>query len=290
MESHDITRELDDNKSGAGQHMAAGTTLADRYLIQGVLGIGGMSAVYRARDMHFPNVMKFVAVKEMINRAMDPVVRSTIVRNFEREANILASLDHRGIPRIYDYFSINERSYLILEFINGRDLEAIINDNRDLISERQIIQWAIELCDVLSYLHNHKPEAIIYAQNRAAVINLLVLCDWIYPVLSSPGTEDRMGDTSFESRLLSAATGTEWAEEELNRIGERVWNLARTIMAREGRTRDQDALHEALFREVNGQVAPATLKLGPAGNPFIEFGVLGFLMIRSDGIAADGIG
>ncbi len=98
----------------------------------------------------------------------------------------------------------------------------------------------------------HKPEAIIYAQNRAAVINLLVLCDWIYPVLSSPGTEDRMGDTSFESRLLSAATGTEWAEEELNRIGERVWNVARAIMVREGRTRDQDTLHESYFREVRG--------------------------------------
>ena len=101
----------------------------------------------------------------------------------------------------------------------------------------------------------YKPEAVIYSQNRSAVVNLLVVCDWIYPMLSSLTTEDRIGDTSFESQLLSAVTGLDVSEEQLNQIGERVWNLARAIMAREGRTRDQDTLHEALFREGNGQKA-----------------------------------
>jgi outer membrane protein assembly factor BamB/tRNA A-37 threonylcarbamoyl transferase component Bud32 len=144
------------------QQLQVGTNLTDRYLVQAMLGVGGMSAVYRARDMHFPNVTKLVAVKEMINRALDPVVRSTIVRNFEREANLLASLDHRAIPRIYDYFTLNERSYLIIEFINGRDLEALVSDSDDFIPEERILRWAIELCEVLSYLHNHKPEPIIF--------------------------------------------------------------------------------------------------------------------------------
>lgn len=121
-----------------------------------------MGAVYRARDLHFPNVVKLVAVKEMINQAPDPLVRKTIVRNFEREANLLATLDHRAIPRIYDYFTIAERSYLVLEFINGRDLEAILSSTHGFISEERIITWAIELCDVLDYLHSHKPEPIIF--------------------------------------------------------------------------------------------------------------------------------
>lgn len=144
------------------EQLKAGFTLVERYYIQGVIGIGGMSAVYRARDLHFPNVTKLVAVKEMVNRALDPVVRSTIVRNFEREANLLASLDHRSIPRIYDYFTINERSYLVIEFINGYDLEALINNSSEFLSEERVIGWAVELCDVLSYLHNHKPEPIIF--------------------------------------------------------------------------------------------------------------------------------
>jgi serine/threonine protein kinase len=144
------------------QQLHSGTNLADRYLIQGILGIGGMSAVYRARDMHFPNVTKLIAVKEMINRALDPIVRSTIVRNFEREANLLASLDHRAIPRIYDYFTLNERSYLIIEFVNGQDLEALLNSTNEFIAEERVLRWAIELCDVLSYLHDHKPDPIIF--------------------------------------------------------------------------------------------------------------------------------
>jgi serine/threonine protein kinase len=163
VDTHHITQSLDPNGDrDSSQQLQAGTTLEDRYLIQGVLGIGGMGAVYRARDLHFPNVVKLVAVKEMVNRALDPVVRNTIIRNFEREANLLASLEHRAIPRIYDYFSVNERSYLVEEYISGSDLEALINNVTDFIAEERVIRWAVELCDVLSYLHSHKPEPIVF--------------------------------------------------------------------------------------------------------------------------------
>jgi eukaryotic-like serine/threonine-protein kinase len=163
LETHRITQNLDPNDNrGPGEQLHPGATLGERYLIQGVIGVGGMGAVYRARDMHFPNVVKPVAVKEMINQARDPLVRKTIVRNFEREANLLATLDHRGIPRIYDYFTINERSYLVLELVSGQDLEAIITDNDGFLAEDRVVGWAIELCDVLHYLHTHKPEPIIF--------------------------------------------------------------------------------------------------------------------------------
>ncbi len=142
--------------------MQSGTTLVKRYHIQEVIGVGGMSSVYRARDLHFPNVVKLVAVKEMINMAPDPLVRQTIVHNFEREANLLATLNHASIPRIYDYFSQDDRSYLVLEFIHGKDLEAIISDTNGFLAEEQVLSWAIELCDVLSYLHSHKPDPIIF--------------------------------------------------------------------------------------------------------------------------------
>jgi outer membrane protein assembly factor BamB/tRNA A-37 threonylcarbamoyl transferase component Bud32 len=121
-----------------------------------------MGAVYRARDLHFPNVEKRVAVKEMVNQIRDPLVRETIVKNFEREANILATLNHPAIPRIYDYFTQNERSYLIIEFVDGKDLEALLSETQSFFPEEQIIGWAIELCDVLHYLHSHRPDPIIF--------------------------------------------------------------------------------------------------------------------------------
>jgi len=131
-------------------------------LIQDVIGVGGMGSVYRARDMHFPNVVKLVAVKEMINQAPDPVVRETIVQNFEREANILVTLSHPSIPRIFDYFSYDERSYLVEEYVQGRDLEAFLNDVQGFLPEEQVLGWALELCEVLNYLHSHRPEPIIF--------------------------------------------------------------------------------------------------------------------------------
>jgi outer membrane protein assembly factor BamB/tRNA A-37 threonylcarbamoyl transferase component Bud32 len=163
LETHRITQSLDPNDNGLHtQQLNAGTTLIDRYLIQDVIGVGGMGAVYRARDLHFPNVVKLVAVKEMVNQASDPVIRRSIIQNFEREANLLATLDHRSIPRIYDYFTHNERSYLILEFILGKDLEALINDTEGFVSQERIIAWAIELCEVIRFLHTHRPEPIIF--------------------------------------------------------------------------------------------------------------------------------
>ncbi len=111
------------------------------------------------------------------------MVRKTIVQNFEREANILATLNHPSIPRIYDYFSAGNRSYLTLEFINGKDLEAIINETPGFLTEERVLGWAIELCDVLSFLHNHKPDPIIFRDMKPSnvMVNLqdhIVLVDF----------------------------------------------------------------------------------------------------------------
>lgn len=178
---------LPEDIEGAGKErknqLQNGAVLVQRYVIQDVIGVGGMGSVYRARDLHFPNVVKLVAVKEMINRAPDQMVRQTIIKNFEREANILATLNHRSIPRIYDYFSEDNRSYLVLEFIHGKDLEAIISDTDGFTTEEQAVNWAIELCEVLEFLHTHKPEPIIFRDMKPSnvMINLenhIILVDF----------------------------------------------------------------------------------------------------------------
>jgi eukaryotic-like serine/threonine-protein kinase len=162
-----------------------------------VVGIGGMGAVYAARDLHFPNVVKRVAVKEMINIVRDPVVRDTIVRNFEREANILATLNHPSIPRIYDYFTQDDRCYLIIEFVDGKDLETILLEAEDFLPEIQVLNWAIELCDVISYLHNYKPEPIIFRDIKPSNIMInkqghVLLVDFGIAKTFQPGQKGTM--------------------------------------------------------------------------------------------------
>jgi len=126
-----------------------------------------MGAVYRAQDLRF-KVEKIVAVKEMINQATDPDIQATIVEGFEREANILATISHPAIPTIYDYFTLGARSYLVMEFIEGDNLEIKLQQRRAPFTEEEVISWGISLCDVLDYLHTHEPEPIIFRDIKPA--------------------------------------------------------------------------------------------------------------------------
>ena len=164
-----VDDDADDSHEGL---LSTGTRLQDRYEILGVVGVGGMGAVYRARDLRFPGVNRICAVKEMVNTASDPQVRQMIVRNFEREASILATLSHPAIPQVYDFFTEGARSYLVIEFISGEDLEAKIAAAEGYFPESQVIEWGVQLCDVLSYLHNHKPRPIIFRDLKPSNIML----------------------------------------------------------------------------------------------------------------------
>ncbi len=147
-----------------GQFTAAlqpNTVLAARYRILAQLGGGGQGAVYQGRDLNFPEARRLVAVKEMQVSGNDPELREQSLKSFQREANILATLSHPAIPRIYDFFERDNRAYVVMEYINGSDLEALLIKTKSLPMDK-IVDWAIELCDVLEYLHNYKPEPIIF--------------------------------------------------------------------------------------------------------------------------------
>ncbi len=150
-----------------------GQLLQNRYRILGLIGVGGMSTVYKAQDLRFSKVMRLCCVKEMLNTAPDENVRAMVKKNFEREANILASLNHPGIVQVYDFFSEGKRSYLVLEYISGKDLEDTLAETEGFLPEAQVVSWAIQLCEVLSYLHSHEPQPIVFRDVKPANI----MCD-----------------------------------------------------------------------------------------------------------------
>lgn len=142
-----------------------------------------MGSVYRARDLHFPSIVKLVAVKEMFNQTRESNLREVFVQNFEREANIIASLSHPSIPRVYDFFIQGIHAYLVMEFVHGKDLEAVLDDPDLVIPVDQVTTWAIEMCEVLRYLHTHQPEPIIFRDIKPSNIminqfNHVVLVDF----------------------------------------------------------------------------------------------------------------
>ena len=139
-----------------------GTTLEERYVIEDVIGIGGMSVVYRGRDLRFKEVTRYCAIKEMYQNSPDSQTRLLSFKNFEREAGLLATLNHPAIPKVYDFFQEHGRAYLVLELIPGADLETVLEQTTEPLNEVQVGRWAIQICDVLSYLHHHEPEPIIF--------------------------------------------------------------------------------------------------------------------------------
>jgi aldehyde:ferredoxin oxidoreductase len=81
-------------------------------------------------------------------------------------------------------------------------------------------------------------------QDRQHAKECLIVCDWMYPITDIPRGEDHVGDPTIESSILSAVTGTRWSENDLYKVGERVLNLQRAILLREGhRAREEDVLH-----------------------------------------------
>ena len=141
--------------------LKANFVLHTRYKIMGVLGGGGMGTVYQARDLNFTDVRKLVAIKEMQTVASDQALRASMLKTFRREANILATLSHPAIPKIFDFFDINDRAYLVQEYINGSDLELLLSKTKELPVDK-VVEWAADLCDVLDYLHNQKPDPIVF--------------------------------------------------------------------------------------------------------------------------------
>ncbi len=149
-----------------------GTLLQGRYEIEQVLGVGGMSVVYRARDLHFKDVIRLCAIKEMFHSSPDSKTRQLKLKNFQREASLLATLSHPSIPKVYDYFTEGGRVYLVLEFVEGQDLESLLDSMTAPMHPEQALAIALQVCDVLEYLHSHKPEPIIFRDLKPSNIML----------------------------------------------------------------------------------------------------------------------
>ncbi len=126
------------------------TFLRDRYRIEKQLGKGGMGAVYLALDTVLQTK---VAVK--INQ--NP--REEGREQFLQEARLLAALRHPNLPRVIDYFVIEDSQYLVMDFIPGDDLGTIVKrDGKQDVDN--VISWARQLGKALSYLHSQEPPVI----------------------------------------------------------------------------------------------------------------------------------
>jgi serine/threonine-protein kinase len=132
--------------------------LHNRYLILRKIGQGGMAAVYQASDTSQPGPLW--AIKEMSDAALSSSDRDYAVKSFIQEGELLRRLSHPNLPKVIDVFNEGGKHYLVMEFIPGRTLQNMLDGCTQSFSESDVLLWALQLCDVLSYLHSQKPPII----------------------------------------------------------------------------------------------------------------------------------
>jgi eukaryotic-like serine/threonine-protein kinase len=139
--------------------LKSGEILRTRYKIRRVIGHGGMGSIYLADDLRLEG--RQCALKEVVHDLSLPGETIRQARDqFEREATVLARLDHPNLPKVSDFFSIGGKDYLVMDFVPGEDLRTLMVEARQrdtFLDEQNVLSWASQLTDALSYLHGQTP-------------------------------------------------------------------------------------------------------------------------------------
>lgn len=157
-----------------GQPMKEGT-----YRIVRPLARGGMGAVYLATQA-IAERQRWVLVKEMLDYydPADPAEVQKAQQRFQAEAATLVGLNHPEIPQIYDFFSEGPRNYIVMQFIEGENLEQELtheDDQGNLVPGKpyaleQALRWGIQICRVLEHLASRNPPVVHHDIKPANII------------------------------------------------------------------------------------------------------------------------
>lgn len=131
-----------------------------QYQVLQTLGQGGMGTTYLAWAAQIPGKKPadggLLVLKEM-NADMAEIAKAQEL--FEREARTLKNLNHPGIPQFYEFFVEAGKKYLAMELIHGEDLEKRVYNTGPVLPQ-QAIEWMIQTCKVLDYIHEQDPPLI----------------------------------------------------------------------------------------------------------------------------------
>jgi serine/threonine-protein kinase len=139
--------------------LKTGDILRGRYRINKIIGQGGSGSIYLADDLRLEG--RQCALKEVEHdRTLSEEMMKEAREQFLREATVLARLDHQNLPKVSDFFSINFRDYLVMDYVPGEDLRTLMLDakrNNEFLSEVDVLNWMSQLADALIYLHEQNP-------------------------------------------------------------------------------------------------------------------------------------
>ena len=146
-----------------------GNILKQQYRLVSKIGEGGFGTVYKAQDHSHKNAWR--AVKEIRTRSSGSQEAQQAVKAFQQERDLLETLNHPQIPRLYDYIEQENCSYLVMDFIEGQTLDDyLVQAPRGKLSLYEVVKIGLQLCKVLEYLHTYQPPIIFHDLKPANVI------------------------------------------------------------------------------------------------------------------------
>ncbi len=250
--------------------LKSGSLVHNRYLIKRIIGQGGMGCIYLAEDTRLEG--RLCALKEVEHdRSLPKNLVKEARQQFFREASILARLDHPNLPKVSDYFSHSTRDYLVMDFIPGKDLRTLMlsaKENGAFLSESDVLAWADQLADALSYLHGQNPPILhrdIKPSNvKLTPTGLLKLVDFGLVKILAPGemtiTVLQGQGTAIYTPLeqLGGDSGHTDSRSDIYAFGATLYNLLTNHPPVEARERFLDS--EALIapRQLNPAISPRT--------------------------------
>jgi len=147
------------SSSGTSGLLTPGTWLQNgRYVIEKVLGQGGMGAALLAKDTRIYD--KLVVIKELITESIDPAERQEDIRNFEQEVKTLVDLDHPSVPKVTDHFQEGAHYFMVQDYVAGENLEERMARTQQALPEREVLTYASQILDILAYLEVQRPPII----------------------------------------------------------------------------------------------------------------------------------
>lgn len=242
------------DRSDLTEVLPPGKTVGGRYEILEVLERGRGRSRYLARDSRFQATTRLCVVEEVINLIFDTATRQRVTAAFEQNANTLASLNHPTIPTIYDYFQEGRRSYLVSEHVEGKDLEIIIEEADAGLPEAQVLTWAIQICNLLSYLHKRQPPLLFrHLEPRKLVVKedghlMLIDLDIIETSEEQDGMEGTPGYAAPERYQ-----GVAEPASDIYALGAIIYHL---LTGRDPRKDPPFTFHERPPRQLNPSISP----------------------------------
>ena len=139
-----------------------GSIVANKYQIIRQIGKGGMSRVFLAVDLHLNKQWAIKEIRKTANTKNNQIIENSLVA----EANLMKDLDYPALPRIVDIIDDGQTLCVVMDYVEGESLDKILKEYGKQ-SEEDVINWAIQLCGTLDYLHSHN---IIYRDMKPANI------------------------------------------------------------------------------------------------------------------------